>query len=282
MDLLQQYHDLYERNDELKLWKQSIGTRNLRFFCDDPVYKNLEELIFEFTLYINFNTVLTTIKTNLKKLNVKSCYLFFPLNYPFKPGSESALTLECYDLLQKFDIKGLLTGESDILSTIFEPDDKILIIDDCIYTGLNGCHIIKTFDSLANVKNINFLFITCASSIVGKQTISDSCIKSGFSCRFYHDFTPLSIREATFLKISDVSDPETQKDILWQYLCQLFPESYNFYMIYFDHKVHNAYENMYTKNHFDAGKYPLSIPSTIIKNIHLKINGHVSSISSAI
>lgn len=282
MDLLQQYHDLYERNDELKLWKQSTGTRNLRFFCDDPVYKNLEELIFEFTLYIDFKTVLTTIKTSLKNLNIKSCYLFFPLNYPFKPGSESALTLECYEILQNFDIKGLLTGESDILSTIFEPNDKIIIIDDCIYTGLNGCHIIETFDTLANIKNINFLFITCASSSVGKKTISDFCIKSGFSCRFYHKFAPLSIREATFLKISNISDSEIRKNTLWNHLCQSIPESQNFYMIYFDHKVHNAYENMYTKNHFDVGKYPLSIPSIIIKDIHLKVNGCISSISITI
>lgn len=189
------------------------------------------------TQYIKFYPMINEIKkvllTNLIK--GEKYYLWFPYQiknlttHKVKIGSENAIIIEVLDTLE-YNV----TPINDFIN--IPQNGKLLIIDDCIYTGKNLNCVLKNFELFNNNLNVELVFHSCNKNII------TSLIKKFWekhSVNYYFNEYKL---------FTDITKLFSQ-----------FPDAIT--PIIFDHKIHDSMLDMYS----DLKNKPERIPAIITK-----------------
>ena len=256
MDIINKYYNFYINNKEIKEWKSTIGTYKLNEINDktsDDYFLN--KFLYDHSEYVTFDKMIKEIKNFLLKLNKnKEYYLYFPLhnkNYDLKIGSENIIVLECLDIIKKLNIKNIIFSPNDLIN--INSNINLLILDDCIYTGKNHNHTIHIF----NNHFIHYEFVLYAICDEGQYKLLNKYNNINFN--FYS--TPISLHEITYSKGNySIDNYYKIKNILG---------IHKFYLIYFDHKIHDSYIPIYTKDIFINNIVPENKLSQILNNFIL-------------
>lgn len=102
-------------------------------------YNELERKIIDNTEYYSFDTMVSSIKVELNKLDkIKPYYLLFP-HIDMKSHSEHLFVIECLEEIKSLNIIDVITTP-----TLLPDDSNVLCIDDMVFTGLQVNNNVKT------------------------------------------------------------------------------------------------------------------------------------------
>jgi len=267
MEIAKAFNAAYKDVDLLTI--KHIGLRNisdttkkeyLSRFTNKEDREFVEKVLNE-TIYVPEHVFLKELNDAFDKFseNIRDepFYIYLP---KAKFGSEQIFTIYLWNKIINKNFIKFVHAESDI-----DKNSNILIIDDCIYTGINTLSAID--ETTYNNKNkvINFHLVIPYVSNLGKLEIET------FSNRFKDESQLFSVKfYNTVNTVNFFSDPEDIKNE--DFLRKFKLEGVFQVPIYFDHKVGNnfsTFDSIYLKGivpgEEDYGLLINYIPDTDVK-----------------
>lgn len=265
MHTILKYHTEFLKNyHQIEKWKSINRKINVSRVDNNPELNHLKEL-YANTRYIRYDEMVESIKQVISRLDKSHpYYLFFPLLYPFKIGSENAIILECFEELQTLNICGVITSNGDIIDKNDNVD--LLIIDDAIYSGLSSIHIINSFTNV--FKNFTMINFVINDSL--KSNIVSSINSKDVQITFNNHTTHKSVIDLIYniiVKGVQIDNP----NVLRGRLINKLGVHSDIPAIYFDHKIHNTLIQLYSDDLFEKDHYPNRLPAQLIEQIHQNI-----------
>jgi hypothetical protein len=280
-DLIQEYTQsllpILEANKSRNFDIEDSGTRDLdsekvRQYLsqfDPGLPKRFADTVLSSTQYVDFQTLkknlLLSLDRFLAAIQKEPYLILFPNTRPKTPagatktppggttkfGSEQWLTHLIYPYLKDSNLVGLLSDEEEFLLQLKHlPTRHILIIDDCLYSGINTMGKIDeiTYHTKSqlqpdhwdpkiaeiNKKRFEFHFhlVIPYASFDGKETIREFCRKAGCQVSLYNVVSLNNTLVREMKTLSSADQDQIQK---------LFDIELMGYPIYFDHKVANNF-----------------------------------------
>jgi len=215
--------------------------------CDKET-RTIAKKIIDNTRHISFEEMITRVNKNIRNLNDyiknKKRPIFILISLTLKEKSNYWLYLYVNDYIKyKYPKREIIILTKNIIDDErLINNDTIVLIDDCIYTGLQMSQNIKLLYNKNNL-NLNIFILTSFISKEGEQLIkslpSSLSSLSSFNIIFnkYIEYIPYTNNFLSYDELDLISSYYTYIDKDDYKYGAIYEEFENKYLIYFDHKL---------------------------------------------